>query len=181
MMASCHDSRSCTEHMPSVQATAAFYMTVMTLESHEHLRLSASHLPPYYDIQYCTMPGVSPPHVQALLWCRPAIVSHFSLTKTEETNVRQQWLVNFGVQLPDTIPYIVHVRFVDDCDAPTVPYPSCCVLTPGGLSHTPHQPGSHGQAMVLRKLTGAYCDAHLLPDDMKIPGSVWWYLLPALY
>ncbi len=108
-------------------------------------------------------------------------MSHFSLTKTVETNVRQQWLVNTGIQLPGTIPYIVHVRFVDDCDAPTVPYPSCCVLTPGGLSHTPHKPGSHGQAMVLRKLTGAYSGARFLPNDMKIPASVWCYLLLAVY
>lgn len=151
----------------------------MTLDTHELLRWSASDLPPCYGLQYCTIPGMSHPHVQALLRCRPAIVSHFSLTKTEETNIRQQWVVNIGVQLPDTIPYIVHVRFVDDCDAPTVPYPSCCVLTPGGLSHTPHKPGSHGQAMVLRKLTGADSDAHFLPNVMKMPGSVWCYLLPA--
>lgn len=93
-------------------------------------------------------------------------MSHLSLTKTEETHVRQWWLVNSGIQLPDTIPYFVHVRFVDDCDAPTVPYPSCCVLTPGGLSHTPHKPGSHGQAMVLRKLTGAYSDALFLSNHI---------------
>ncbi|KAL0019186.1 hypothetical protein WJX77_001417 [Trebouxia sp. C0004] len=94
---------------------------------------------------------------------RPAIVSHFSETKTEEANVRQQWLVNTGAQLPDAIQYIVHVRFVDDCDAPTVPYPSCCVLRPGGLCHTPHKPGSHGQAMVLRKLT----------DALSEPNTFW--------
>ncbi len=37
------------------------------LESHEQLRLSAAHLPPYYDVQYYTMLGMSYPHVQALL------------------------------------------------------------------------------------------------------------------
>ena len=90
-----------------------------------------------------------------MLQCRPAIVSHVSTDTADESSLRQQWLVNAGVHLPATISYIVHVRFVDDCDAPTVPYPSCCVLAPGGLSYTSHKPGTHAQLGVLRKLTGA--------------------------
>ena len=70
--------------------------------------------------------------------------------------MRQQWLVNAGIQLPDTITYIVHVRLVDDYDAPTVPYPGCCVLTPGGFSYMPHKPGSHGQSVVMKKLAGVH-------------------------
>lgn len=91
----------------------------------------------------------------SLQHCRPAAISHLSSPMGHETALRNWWLVNMGLQLPANIPYIVHIRLDDDCDAPTLPYPSCCILTPGGLSYIPHKLGSASQAEAMRTITGA--------------------------
>lgn len=59
-----------------------------------------------------------------------------------------------GLELPTDIKYFVHVRFEDDYDAPTVPYPSCCVLAPGGMSYSAHKLGSSSHVQALKKITG---------------------------
>lgn len=61
-----------------------------------------------------------------------------------------------GLELPADIAYFVHVRFQDDDDAPTVPYPSCCMLAPGGMSYSAHKPGSGSHVQLLKTLTGVF-------------------------
>ena len=68
--------------------------------------------------------------------------------------MQQHWLTLYGSQLPDDVPYIMHVRHVDDYDAPTIPYPSCFVLIPGGFSYTADKAGTHQQCMVLKQVAG---------------------------
>ena len=59
-----------------------------------------------------------------------------------------------GLKLPTDIAYFVHVRFEDDCDAPTLPYPSCCVLTPGGMAYSAHKPGSSSHVQAIKTVAG---------------------------
>ena len=66
-----------------------------------------------------------------------------------------------SLQLPAKIQYIVHIRLDDDCDAPTMPYPSCCILAPGGLTYTPHKLGSASQLEAMRTITGAFRLVHV--------------------
>lgn len=68
--------------------------------------------------------------------------------------MQHHWLTLYGSKLPDDIPYIMHVRHVDDYDAPTTPYPSCCVLMPGGFSYAPDTAGSRQQCLVLKQVAG---------------------------
>ena len=90
-----------------------------------------------------------------LMRCRPGIISHFGTCMPETLqSIQRHWLITYGSQLPDGVPYIVHIRHVDDYDAPTIPYPSCCVLMPGGLSYTPHKPGTQQQCLLLKQLAG---------------------------
>lgn len=89
--------------------------------------------------------------------CRPAVLSHVSITTPETLqSVQRRWLVNYSSQLPDATPYIMNIRQVDDYDAPTIPYPSCGVLTPGGFSYMPHKAGSPQQCLVLKQLAGEH-------------------------
>lgn len=93
-----------------------------------------------------------------LMHCRPGVISHVSATTPETLqSVQRHWLINYGSQLPDGIPYIMHIRYFDDYDAPTVPYPSWCVLMPGGFSYTPHKAGIPQQCFVLKQLAGETC------------------------
>ena len=90
-----------------------------------------------------------------LMHCRPGIVSNVSATTPETLqSVQRHWLVKYGSHLPDGIPYIMHIRYFDDYDAPTILYPSCCVLMPGGFSYTPHNTGTSQQCLVLKQLAG---------------------------
>lgn len=68
--------------------------------------------------------------------------------------VRSEWLASCGLQLPCSISYVIYIRHEDDWDTPTIPYPSCCVLAPGGLSYVSHTAGSHQDFLVLKTLTG---------------------------
>ena len=68
--------------------------------------------------------------------------------------MRSQGLVKHGWQLPESVPYVVYIRHVDDCDAPAVSYPSCCVLAPGGFSCISHAAGSSQDGLVLKQLAG---------------------------
>lgn len=85
---------------------------------------------------------------------RPAIISHLSNTIPEDADLRNWWLVSMGLKLPADIAYFVHVRFEDDYDAPTLPYPSCCVLTPGGMAYSAHKPGSSGHVQAMKTVAG---------------------------
>ena len=89
-----------------------------------------------------------------VLDCRPAIVSHIVSGNFKMGTSCHNWLLQLGIQLPRQDAHIVHVRFADDCDAPTVPYPSCCVLAPGGFSYMPHLSGSHARLKMMHRLTG---------------------------
>lgn len=98
-----------------------------------------------------------------LMHCRPGVVSHYSITTPETLqSVQRHWLVNYGSQLPDGIPYIMNIRYFDDYDAPTIPYPSYCVLMPGGFSYTPHTTETPGilKCAVLKNLAGEYVLTH---------------------
>ena len=87
--------------------------------------------------------------------CRPGIISHFSVTIPETLqSMQHHWLTHYGSQLPDDVPHIMHVRHMDDYDAPTIPYPSCCVLMPGGFSYTPYKAGTYQQCLVLKRVAG---------------------------
>lgn len=99
--------------------------------------------------------GGLPCRLWCALTCRPALVSHIATSKQLVSTLGQLWLVKLGVKLPEHIAYVVHIRLVDDCDAPTVPYPDCCVLAPGGWSYTPHKAGSRGHLVAMQKLTGS--------------------------
>lgn len=50
--------------------------------------------------------------------------------------MRDAWLLQ-GRQLPVTMPYVLHVRFDHDPDAPEVPFPPCCVIGASGLTAQP--------------------------------------------
>ena len=93
-------------------------------------------------------------HRQLQLSHRPAIISHLSNVIPEEADLRNCWLVSMGLKLPADIAYFVHVRFEDDYDAPTLPYPSCCILTPGGMVYSAHKPGSSGHVQAMKSVAG---------------------------
>ena len=100
---------------------------------------------------------------------RPAVISHVSVSTPETLqSVQRRWLVDYGSQLPDAISYIMHIRHVDDYDAPTIPYPGYGVLMPGGFTYSPHKAGSPQQCLVLKQLAG---EKHFLcmhtPLDFK--------------
>lgn len=101
---------------------------------------------------------------------RPGIVSHVSATTPETLqSVQCHWLVSYGSQLPDGIPYIMHIRHFDDYDAPTIPYPGWCVLMPGGFSYTPHTTVTPQilKRCVLKQLEGEYVLTHASPSHVE--------------
>lgn len=75
---------------------------------------------------------------------------------SNEQELRDQWLVETNLEIPDTIPYYLKVRFSEDADAPTLTVPSCCVLTSSGLNIQPATRNNGIGLRVLCRLIGAY-------------------------
>lgn len=52
------------------------------------------------------------------------------------------------------LPYLVHVRFEEDEDAPCFPYPPCCVLSRAGLATEQDRLSSPAVLAVLARIKG---------------------------
>lgn len=61
---------------------------------------------------------------------------------------------SYGLPLPPIVPYLVHVRFDYDEDAPSFPYPPCCVLSRAGLDPTHTRLDSEPVQAVLARVRG---------------------------
>lgn len=87
-------------------------------------------------------------------WCRPALLVGAELSVSNEEEMRADWLVNTGWQLPEIVPYYLKVSFSEDADAPVVIVPSCCVLSSSGLNIQPASARTSIGLKVLQALTG---------------------------
>ena len=88
------------------------------------------------------------------LLCRPAVLVGVQPSVSNEEEMRAEWLVNTGLELPDEVPCYFDIRFSEDSDAPVVTVPSCCIWSSNGLIVQPATKKTSVGQSVLQSLAG---------------------------
>ena len=98
---------------------------------------------------------------------------HPSPTPKQQESLRAYWLGNHNLKLPEKIPFLLEVAGNPEADGGLL-VPSCCVLSPMGLSDIPPAAADYiSPANIMQQLLQQLCSSRLQlwgPGQLKVLG-----------